>query len=56
MLFKETTRQMKEVAWWGRLNVDGWRSATSGGLRYSADDVLLLTSDNKAIAEKHRLC
>jgi hypothetical protein len=57
LIYDETLRQMKELGWWGGLNVEGTRKIMAGNLRYCLqDNRLFLPKDDSIIKENHRLC
>ena len=57
MIYDETIRQMKEVGWWGELNVEGTRKVMAGSLRYCLqNNMLYLPKDQSVLERKHRLC
>jgi len=57
LIYDETTRQFKEVGWWGDLNLKGTRNVMQGPFRYCLqENTLYLPKDETVIKEKHRLC
>jgi len=57
VIYDETTNEMKELGWWGQLNIDGTRKATAGPLRYCLqDNVFYLPKDQSVLEARHRLC
>jgi hypothetical protein len=57
LIYDETARQMKELGWWGELNVEGTRKIMAGNLRYCLqDNRLFLPKEQSIIEKKHRLC
>lgn len=57
LIYDETSRQMKEIGWWGELNVEGTRRMMMGSLRYCLQDSMLyLPKDQSIVERKHRLC
>ncbi len=57
MIFDETTQQLKEVGWFGELDLDGTRQIKAGRWRYCLqDNRLYLPKDHKVIEEEDKLC
>lgn len=57
VIYDETTYQMKEVGWRGKLKIEACRKATTGTLRYCLhDSVLYLPKDVSVVEKQHRLC
>jgi len=57
LIYDETIRQMKQLGWWGELNLDATRRAMASPLRYCLQgNVLYAPKDELVLEAKHRLC